>query len=177
MGGSAMPVMTTAGSGNVGLTASLPVITYARERNKSAEELYRALFFSHLATVHIKSRIGRLSAYCGPMCAAGGVAGAIGFMNDFNYETIANAIINTLAGVSGVLCDGANSSCATKIANGTYAAYDGIAAAANGNVITAGDGIVSTDVEETIKNIGELAQRGMQETDEVILEIMTRDEC
>lgn len=177
MGGSPMPVMTTAGSGNVGLTASLPVVLYARERNKSDEELYRALFFSHLATVHIKSRIGRLSAYCGPMCAAGGVAGAIGLLNDFDYDTVANAIINTLAGVSGVLCDGANSSCAVKIANGTYAAYDGIAMAANGNVVADGDGIVAGDVEATIRNIGELAQKGMKETDEVILDIMTRSEC
>lgn len=176
MGGSAMPVMTTAGSGNVGLSASLPVITYARERNKTQEQLYRALFFSHLTTVHIKSRIGRLSAYCGPMCAAGSVAGAIGLLNDFSYEVISNAIINTLAGVSGILCDGANSSCAVKIANGTYAAYDGIAMAANGNVVAEGDGIVAGDVEETIKNIGELAQKGMQETDDVILDIMTRDE-
>ena len=176
MGGSPMAVMTTAGSGNVGLSASLPVITYARERGKTAEQLYRALFFSHLTTVHIKSKIGRLSAYCGPMCAAAGVAGAIGLLNDFSYTIIANAIINTLAGVSGILCDGANSSCAVKIANGTYAAYDGIAMAANGNVITAGDGVVAGDVEETIRNIGELAQKGMQETDDVILDIMTRDE-
>lgn len=177
MGGSAMPVMTTAGSGNVGLTASLPVLTYAEEKGKTREELYRALFFSHLATVHIKASIGRLSAYCGPMCAAGGVAGAIGLLNNFDYDTVAKAIINTLAGVSGVLCDGANSSCAVKIANGTYAAYDGIAMAANGNVVAKGDGIVAADVEETIKNIGELAQKGMQETDEVILDIMTRNDC
>ena len=96
-------------------------------------------------------------------------------MNGYNYTTVANAVINTLAGVSGVLCDGANSSCAVKIANGTYAAYDGIAMAANGNVVTSGDGIVAGDVEQTIRNIGELAQKGMQETDEVILDIMTRD--
>ncbi len=176
MGGSAMPVMTTAGSGNVGLSASLPVITYCKERNKTPEQLYRALFFSHLTTIHVKSRIGRLSAYCGPMCAAAGVAGAIGLVNDFSYDTIAKAIINTLGGVSGILCDGANSSCAVKIANGTYAAFDGIAMAANGNVITDGDGIVGHDVEATIRNIGELAQKGMQETDEVILDIMTREE-
>ncbi|MDD3265939.1 MAG: L-serine ammonia-lyase, iron-sulfur-dependent, subunit alpha [Burkholderiales bacterium] len=148
MGGSAMPVMTTAGSGNVGLTASLPVVTYARERGKTQEELYRALFFSHLATVHIKASIGRLSAYCGPMCAAGGVAGAIGLLNEFDYDTVAKSIINTLAGVSGVLCDGANSSCAVKIANGTYAAYDGIAMAANGKVVANGEGIVAGDVEQ-----------------------------
>ena len=176
MGGSAMPVMTTAGSGNVGLSASLPVITYCRERNKTDEQLYRALFFSHLTTIYVKARIGRLSAYCGPMCAAAGVAGAIGLVNDFDYQTISNAIINTLSGVSGILCDGANSSCAVKIANGTYAAFDGIAMAANGNVVAIGDGIVGQDVEETIRNIGELAQKGMQETDEVILDIMTRDE-
>jgi L-cysteine desulfidase len=175
MGGSSMPVMTTAGSGNVGLTASLPVITFARERNKTDEELYRGLFFSHLSSVHIKASIGRLSAYCGPMCAAGAVAGAISVMSGFDYDTTAKAIINTLAGVSGVLCDGANSSCAVKIANGTYAAYDGIAMAANGNVVTDGDGIVAADVEQTIRNIGELAQKGMNQTDEVILDIMTRD--
>lgn len=175
MGGSAMPVMTTAGSGNVGLSASLPIITYCKERKKTQEQLYRALFFSHLTTIHVKSRIGRLSAYCGPMCAAAGVAGAIGLVNDFSYETISKAIINTLGGVSGILCDGANSSCAVKIANGTYAAFDGIAMAANGNVIADGDGIVGYDVEQTIQNIGELAKKGMQETDEVILDIMTRD--
>jgi L-cysteine desulfidase len=175
MGGSAMPVMTTAGSGNVGLSASLPVITFCQEKKISEELLYRGLFFSHLTTIHIKAKIGRLSAYCGPMCAAAGVAGALGFINNFGYEVIAKAIINTLGGVSGILCDGANSSCAVKIANGTYAAYDGIAMAANGNVIADGDGIVSADVEQTIINIGELAKRGMQETDEVILEIMTRD--
>lgn len=175
MGGSAMPVMTTAGSGNIGLTASLPVITYCRERNKSDEQLYRALFFSHLTTIHIKAKIGRLSAYCGPMCGSAAVAGAIGLVNDFDFQTISNAIINTLGGVSGIVCDGANSSCPIKIANGTYAAYDGIAMAANGNVITIGDGVVGPDVEQTINNIAEMAQKGMDVTDKVILEIMTRE--
>ena len=176
MGGSAMPVMTTAGSGNIGLTASLPVITFCRERNKSDEQLYRALFFSHLTTIHVKAKIGRLSAYCGPMCAAAAVAGAIGFVNDFDFQTVSNAIVNTLGGVSGIVCDGANSSCPIKIANGTYAAYDGIAMAANGNVITIGDGIVGQDVEQTINNIAEMAQKGMDVTDKVILNIMTRDD-
>lgn len=175
MGGSAMPVMTTAGSGNVGLSASLPVLEYAYKQNKTQEEIYRALCFSHLTTIYIKSKIGRLSAYCGPMCAAAGVAGALGLLNNFEFEVITKAIINTLAGVSGILCDGANSSCAVKIANGTYAAYDGIAMAANGNVVTNGDGIVGYDVEKTIANIGEMAKLGMQETDDVILDIMTRD--
>ena len=174
MGGSAMPVMTAAGSGNVGLTSSLPVITYCRENNLSEEKLLRGLIFSILASIHIKNNIGRLSAYCGPMCAAGAVSGALVFLNDGDYDMIGKAIINTLSGVSGVFCDGANSSCSVKIANGTYAAFDGAASAMNGNVITPGDGIVAGDVEATIRNIGELARDGMRETDDVILEIMTR---
>lgn len=175
MGGSAMPVMTAAGSGNVGLTASLPIIAYCRENNLSDEIMYRGLIFSILASVHIKANIGRLSAYCGPMCASGAVAGALIFINDGDYDKVGKAIINTLAGVSGVFCDGANSSCSIKIANGTYAAYDGAASAMNGNVVTSGDGIVADDVEATIRNIGELARDGMRETDEVILDIMTRN--
>lgn len=174
MGGSAMPVMTAAGSGNVGLTSSIPVITYCRENGLSEDKMMRGLIFSILASVHIKNNIGRLSAYCGPMCAAGAVSGALVFLNDESYEVVAKAIINTLSGVSGVFCDGANSSCSVKIANGTYAAFDGAASAMNGNVVTPGDGIVADDVEATIRNIGELARDGMRETDEVILEIMTR---
>ncbi len=174
MGGSSMAVMTSAGSGNVGIAASLPIITYCQNHNISRELLYRALFFSIMCTVHIKACIGRLSAYCGPMCASGAVAGALGFINDTDFNTIENAIINTLAGVSGVVCDGANSSCAVKIANGTYAAYDGIAMAMNGNRVASGDGIVADDLETTIKNIGELAKLGMQKADEIVLKIMTR---
>jgi L-cysteine desulfidase len=174
MGGSAMPVMTAAGSGNVGLTSSIPIITYCRENGLSEDKMMRGLIFSILASVHIKSNIGRLSAYCGPMCAAGAVSGALVFLNDESYDVVAKAIINTLSGVSGVFCDGANSSCSVKIANGTYAAFDGAASAMNGNVVTPGDGIVADDVESTIRNIGELARDGMRETDDVILEIMTR---
>ncbi len=174
MGGSAMPVMTAAGSGNVGLTATLPIITYCRSRNLEQDLMYRGLFFSILTTIHIKANIGRLSAYCGPMCAAAAVAGALVFLNDAPCAVVEKAIINTLAGVSGVFCDGANSSCAVKIANGTYAAFDGAAMALNNNVITPGDGIVADDVEGTINNVAELARNGMQETDEVILAIMTR---
>lgn len=174
MGGSAMPVMTTSGSGNVGITASLPIITYCRDNNISEEMLYRGLFFSILTSLHIKLSIGRLSAHCGPSGAAAAVAGSLVFINGANYDTICDAITNTLSGVAGAICDGANSSCAIKIANAIYAAYDGAAMALNNSVVTKGDGLVARDVETTIKNIGELAKKGMRETDEVILSIMTR---
>lgn len=174
MGGSAMPVMTASGSGNVGLTASLPIITYCKDNNLSDEIMYRGLFFSIMSALHIKLSIGRLSAHCGPSVAAGAVAGALVFINDGNYQMVANAITNTLSGVSGAICDGANSSCAVKIANATYAAFDGAAMAMNGSTITPGDGLIAKDLEATIKNIGELAQKGMREADEVVLDIMTR---
>ena len=174
MGGSAMPVMTSSGSGNVGIASSLPIITYCRDNNISEEMLFRGLLFSILGSIHIKLNIGRLSAHCGPSVSAGAVAGAIAFINGADYETICNAITNTLAGVAGSLCDGANSSCAVKIANATYAAFDGAAMALNNSVITAGDGIIARDVETTIKNMSELARQGMKETDEVVLKIMTR---
>jgi L-cysteine desulfidase len=174
MGGCSLPVMTTAGSGNVGLTSSLPIIIYAQQFNKDEEQLYRALFFSHLTTIYIKSKIGRLSAYCGPMCASAGVAGGLGILSNATYETITNAITNTLAGVSGLLCDGAKSSCAIKIANATYAAYDGIAIAIADRVVLSGEGIVSNNIEQTIDNITEIAKEGMQITDETILKIMLR---
>ncbi len=174
MGGSSMPVMTTSGSGNVGIMASLPIITYCRDNNISDDLMYRGLLFSILASAHIKLSTGRLSAHCGPSVSAGAVAGALAFINGAGYTTICNAITNTLAGIAGAVCDGANSSCAVKIANATYAAFDGAAMAMNNSTVTAGDGLIANDVETTIKNIGELATQGMQETDEVVLKIMTR---
>jgi L-cysteine desulfidase len=174
MSGCPLPVMTTSGSGNQGMTASLPVIKYCQMRGFSEEQTIRALFFSHLSTIHIKTNVGRLSAYCGAMCAAAGASGALAFLIGGNFQTVASAIINTLGNISGVICDGAKASCAMKIATGIYTAFDAATLACYHKVLRGGDGIVGTDVEETIKNIGELAQTGMQTTDEVILEIMTK---
>jgi L-cysteine desulfidase len=174
MGGSAMPVITASGSGNVGIMATLPVITYCMDNKVSTDTMYRALVFSILTSLHIKLSIGRLSAHCGPSVSASAVAGALAFIRGADYPTICNAITNTLSGLAGSICDGANSSCAVKIANATYAAFDGAALALNQKSVKAGDGLVAFDVEQTINNIGELARVGMQEADEIVLKIMTR---
>jgi len=173
MSGCPLPVMTTSGSGNQGMTASLPLIKYCQEKKICREKLIRGLFFSHLTTIHIKTNIGRLSAYCGAVCAASAVSGAIAFIDGENLETISNAITNTLGNISGMICDGAKASCSMKIATGIYSAFDGAMLAQNQRTLHSGDGIIGKDVEETIRNIGELSQAGMQKTDDVILGIMT----
>ncbi|MGX9364430.1 L-cysteine desulfidase family protein [Desulfoplanes sp. PS50] len=175
MSGCPLPVMTTSGSGNQGMTASLPVITFARLKGHCEDELIRALFLSHLCTVHIKTQVGRLSAYCGAMCAAAGVSGAITFLLGKDFDTTAHAIVNTLGNVSGIVCDGAKPSCAMKIATGIYAAFDSATLASYHRDLHGGEGIVGDDVEATIRNIGELASTGMEQTDEVILKIMTSE--
>lgn len=173
MSGCSLPVMTTSGSGNQGMTASLPVIKLARLQGCSDDELIRALFLSHLCTVHIKTQVGRLSAYCGAMCAAAGVSGAITFLAGRDYDITAHAIVNTLGNISGIICDGAKPSCAMKIATGVYAAFDSATLASFQRDLHGGEGIVGENVEVTIRNIGELARTGMEQTDEVILKIMT----
>ena len=151
MSGCPLPVMTTSGSGNQGMAASLPVIKYCQEKGYSDDQLIRGLFFSHLATIHIKINIGRLSAYCGVMCAAAAVGGAIAFLIGGNCQTVSSAIINTLGNISGIICDGAKASCAMKIATGIYTAFDSATLAHHHKVLQGGDGIVGKDVEETIK--------------------------
>ena len=172
MNGCSMPVMTTSGSGNQGMTASLGVIKFCEMKGISHEELIRGLFFSHMTTIHIKSNIGRLSAYCGAICASAGAAGAISFLDGLSLEQITWAIETTLGTLSGVFCDGAKSSCATKIASGITCAFDSYYAAKKNRKFLFGEGIVGRDVEATIKNAGILGQDGMKVTDEVILDIM-----
>lgn len=172
MNGCSMPVMTTSGSGNQGMTASLGVIKFCEMKGISYEELIRGLFFSHMTTIHIKSNIGRLSAYCGAICASAGAAGAISFLDGLSLEQITWAIETTLGTLSGVICDGAKSSCATKIASGITCAFDSYYAAKKNRKFLFGEGIVGRDVEATIKNAGILGQDGMKVTDEVILDIM-----
>lgn len=175
MNGCSMPVMTTSGSGNQGMTASLPVIKYCEEKNISKEKLIRALFFSHMTTIHIKSNVGRLSAYCGVVCAAGGVAGAISFLDGLSLEKIDHAIETTLATLSGMLCDGAKSSCASKISSSIGMAFDSYFMAKKNRGFEYGEGIVGKDVEATLKNVGVLAQEGLRKTDEVVLDIMLKN--
>jgi L-cysteine desulfidase len=153
MSGCALPVMTTSGSGNQGMTSSLALVEYARIQKVSQEKLIRALFFSHLATVHIKTNVGRLSAYCGVICSSAAVAGALAFINDKSYEITAHSVINTLGDVSGIICDGAKSSCAMKVSTTIYAAFDSYLLASAGKYLHGGDGIIADDIEKTLIDI------------------------
>lgn len=175
MSGCSLPVMTTSGSGNQGMTSSLALIEYARIMKISQEKLIRSLFFSHLATIHIKTNVGRLSAYCGVICSAAAVAGALAYINDESYEVVAHSVVNTLGDVSGIICDGAKSSCAMKISTTIYAAFDSYLLAKEGRYLHGGDGIIARDIETTIKNIGKLSQDGMNTTDKVIIGIMSEN--
>ena len=174
MSGCALPFFKICGSGNQGMTASLPIIKFAAEKNLSEEELIRGLFVSHLITIHVKTNVGRLSAYCGAICAAAGVAASLTYLHGGSYEMVCAAITNILGNLSGVICDGAKASCAMKISSGIYSAFDATMLALNKDVLKSGDGIVGVDIEETIRNVGELAQSGMKGTDETILDIMTK---
>ncbi|MGL5052979.1 MAG: serine dehydratase subunit alpha family protein [Cetobacterium sp.] len=172
MNGCSMPVMTTSGSGNQGMSASLPIIKYCEEKGLSQEKLIRGLFFSHLTTIHIKSNVGRLSAYCGVVCGGAGVAGALAFLDNMPLDRINSAIETTLATLSGMLCDGAKSSCATKIASSVGMAFDSYYLSKKNKKFEYGEGIVGKNIESTLSNIKVLAHEGLRKTDEVILEIM-----
>lgn len=175
MNGCSFAVMTTSGSGNQGMTASLPVIKFCEMKNISYEQLIRGLFFSHMTTIHIKSNIGRLSAYCGAICASAGVAGAISFLDGLTLEQCGWAIETVLGTMSGLICDGAKSSCATKIVAGISAAFDGYASARKNRRLLFGEGIIGRNPEVTFKNVGTLAKDGMKITDEVILDVMIKN--
>ena len=172
MNGCEMPVVINSGSGNQGITASVPVIVYARETGKTHEELLRALTVSNLVTTHLKTGIGRLSAYCGAVSAGCGAGAGLMFMKGGRYEAIAHTIVNALAVDSGIICDGAKASCAAKIATAVEAGQLGIAMYEDGNQFFGGDGIVKKGVENTIRSVGDLARIGMQQTDKEIIKIM-----
>ena len=172
MNGCKMPVIINSGSGNQGMTASIPVIVYAREKNISEERLYRALVVSNLCTIHLKTGIGRLSAYCGAVSAGCGCGAGIAYLLGGGYQEVAHTLVNSLAIVSGIVCDGAKSSCAGKIASAVDAGILGYYMFLEGNQFVDGDGIVKKGVENTIRNVGRLAHDGMAETDRKIIELM-----
>lgn len=172
MNGCVLPVVINSGSGNQGMTVSLPVIEYARAKNATHEQLVRALLVSNLVSIHQKSQIGRLSAYCGAVSAAAGAGAAITYLEGGSLRAIGDTIVNTLANVSGIVCDGAKASCAAKIASSVDAAILGHCMAMEGEHFEAGDGIVQEDVESTMGNVGRLGRDGMKETDLEILHMM-----
>lgn len=172
MGGCSMPVVINSGSGNQGMTVSLPVIEFAKELNVSEEMLYRALVVSNLISIHQKKYIGSLSAYCGAVSAACGSGAAITYLHGGSYQAVCRTIVNTIANVGGIVCDGAKSSCAAKIASSVGAAILAHDLGSNHHTFQPGEGIVKEDVEETIKSMGYIGRIGMKETDTEILNIM-----
>ena len=172
MSGCEMPVVIVSGSGNQGMTTSLPVIEYARDMGASHEELMRALTVANLVTIHQKTGIGRLSAFCGAVSAGCGAAAGIAYLKGGRYKVIAHTIANTLAICSGMICDGAKPSCAAKIAAAVDAGLMGYQMFMNGHQFVDGEGIIKKGVENTIVNVGRLAREGMRRTDEEILHIM-----
>ena len=166
MNGCEMPVVINSGSGNQGSTASIPVIEYAKELGVSDEKRYRALLVSNLITIHLKSGIGRLSAYCGAVSAGCASGAGIAYLYGGGVDEVSHTIVNSLAITSGIICDGAKASCAAKIATAIDAGILGYHMYKEGQQFYGGDGIVSKGVENTIKNVGQLAKEGMATTDQ-----------
>lgn len=175
MSGCELPVIINSGSGNQGMCASLPVIEYARELGVSHEMLLRALVVSNLITIHQKTGIGRLSAYCGAVSAGCGSGTGIAYLMGGDFKVIAHTLVNAVAIVSGIICDGAKASCAAKIAASVDAGILGYYMYKNGKQFYSGDGIVTKGVEATIRNIGILGKEGMKETDKEIIKLMIQE--
>ncbi len=173
MSGCSLPVVINSGSGNQGLTVSLPVMEYANAMKVGKDQLYRALCVSNLVAIHLKKNIGNLSAFCGAVSAASGAGAAITYLNGGTYEQISNTITNTMANIGGIVCDGAKPSCAAKIASSIDAAILAHNMSMNGLAFHEGEGIVQEDIESTIKSIGYVGRIGMKTTDQEILHIMT----
>lgn len=172
MNGCELPVIINSGSGNQGITCSVPVLEYARELHAGEEKMYRALTLSNLVAIHQKTGIGRLSAYCGAVSAGAAAGAGIAYLCGGGYEEIIHTVVNALAIVSGIVCDGAKASCAAKIASSVDAGILGYNMYIRGQEFRGGDGIVTRGVEATIRNIGRLGKEGMKETNEEIIKIM-----
>ena len=172
MSGCEKPVMIVSGSGNQGITASVPVAVYAQEMGADEEKLLKAVALSDLVTIHQKAGIGRLSAYCGAISAGCGAGAGIAYLMGGDAHAIAHTVVNAIAILSGTICDGAKPSCAAKIASAVDAGILGYHMYLEGQQFYGGDGIVTKGVDNTVYNVGKLAREGMRETDRTILEIM-----
>lgn len=172
MNGCILPVVINSGSGNQGITVSLPIVEYAAELGASDEMKYRALALSNLVAIYQKNELGKLSAYCGAVSAAAGAGAGIAFLHGASFEVISETIVNTLANVSGIVCDGAKASCAAKIASSVDAAILAFQMAADHHFFQPGEGLVKEDAEATIRSYGRMGREGMRSTDVEILKIM-----
>ena len=177
MNGCEKPVIINSGSGNQGMTASLPVIVYAHELHASEEQLYRALVVSNLVTIHLKTGIGSLSAYCGATSAGAGAGAGVCYLYGGRYDEIAHTVVNALAINSGMLCDGAKASCAAKIASAVEAGLLGLQMYRHDSQFYGGDGIIVKGVENTIRAVSSIARDGMRETDNEIIRLMIGEDA
>ena len=173
MGGAMIPVMSNSGSGNQGITATLPVVVYAEDNHKSHEELVRALMLSHLTVIYIKQSLGRLSALCGCVVAATGSSCGITYLMGGDYEQIVYAVKNMIANLPGMICDGAKPSCAMKLTSGVSTAVLSAMMAMQQKFVTSVEGIIDDDVDRCIRNLTQIGSQGMNETDRLVLDIMT----
>lgn len=172
MNGCELPVVINSGSGNQGITCCVPVVVYAKELDCTQEQLYRALVLSNLTAIYIKTGIGTLSAFCGAVSAGAAAGAGIAYLHNGTYKEIQHTIVNALAILSGMICDGAKASCAAKIASSVDAGIMGYYMYKNKQQFYAGDGIVAHSVDETIQNIGTLGSQGMLQTNDKIIEMM-----
>lgn len=173
MAGAMIPVMSNSGSGNQGISATLPVLVYAEENGKSEEELIRALMLSHLTVIYIKQSLGRLSALCGCVVAATGSSCGITWLMGGTYDQVAYAVQNMIANLTGMICDGAKPSCALKVTTGVSTAVLSAIMAMENRCVTSVEGIIDEDVDQSIRNLTKIGSKGMNETDKLVLEIMT----
>lgn len=173
MAGAMIPVMSNSGSGNQGISATMPVVIYAEESHKSEEELIRALMLSHLTVIYIKQSLGRLSALCGCVVAATGSSCGITWLMGGTFEQVSFAVQNMIANLTGMLCDGAKPSCALKVTTGVSTAVLSAIMAMENRHVTAVEGIIDEDVDKSIRNLTKIGSQGMNETDRLVLEIMT----
>lgn len=177
MGGATLPAMTNSGSGNQGITATMPVVVTAEYLKADRETLIRALMFSHLTAIYIHSRLPKLSAFCAVTTAAMGAAAGMAWLLKKDFHTASMTIANMIGDVSGMICDGASNSCAMKVSTSVTSAYKAMLMALEDTRVTASDGIVEEDIDASIANLGKLAYNGMRETDREILDIMMKKNC
>lgn len=173
MAGAMIPVMCNSGSGNQGIAATMPVVVFARENHNTDEELTRALMLSHLTAVYIKQSLGRLSALCGCVVAATGSSCGITYLMGGSYEQVAYSVKNMIANLAGIVCDGAKPSCSLKVSSGVSTAVLSAIMAIQNDVVTSVEGIIEDDVDKCIHNLTRVGSQGMNETDRLILDIMT----
>lgn len=177
MAGAMIPVMSNSGSGNQGIAATLPVVVYAENHLKSEEELIRALTLSHLTAIYIKQSLGRLSALCGCVVAATGSSCGITLLMGGTYQQVSYAVQNMIANLTGMICDGAKPSCALKLTSGVSTAVLSAIMAMENNCVSSVEGIIEDDVDKSIRNLTKIGSIGMNETDKLVLDIMTHKNC